>query len=100
MRCRQVTSVKLPSEFIIMADTSVDGVYDFAITVSDAGQNTRWGQTTVPGKVHRGGANVLFCDGHVQWYLQSDLICKDPAIPQDAAKQRIWNADNLPAGDW
>ena len=96
-RCRQVTSVKSPSEFIIMADTAVDGVYDFTISITDDGQNTRWGQTTVPANVHRGGANVLFCDGHVQWYLQKDLVCKDPPLLEERAKQRMWNADNLSA---
>jgi prepilin-type processing-associated H-X9-DG protein len=28
---------------------------------------------TALGTIHRGGANVLFCDGHVQWYAYDDI---------------------------
>ena len=30
------------------------------------------------GNVHSGGANVLFCDGHVGWHLQDELIAAYP----------------------
>ena len=40
-----------------------------------------------PGRVHGGGANVLFCDGHVTWYRQEDLIV-DAADRVPATGQR------------
>jgi prepilin-type processing-associated H-X9-DG protein len=54
-----------------------------------------------PGNIHRGGANLLFADGHVQWSLQRDVwIQIITPIPQEANKQRIWNSDNQPAALW
>ncbi|HEV8378414.1 MAG TPA: H-X9-DG-CTERM domain-containing protein [Tepidisphaeraceae bacterium] len=50
--------------------------------------------------IHRGGANVLFGDGHVSWYLRDQLCTKYPPDPSDAAKQRLWNADNEPTQKW
>jgi len=50
-----------------------------------------------PGSIHRGGANVLFCDGHVQWFLKRDLVVRWPVIAEEGAKQRMWNIDNRPA---
>src|SRR2546426_224601 len=51
--------------------------------------------------VHGGGANVLFLDSHVQWYLQKDLrIQTRPLVAEESAKQRLWNADNEPAKQW
>lgn len=80
--------VKSPSEFILMADTAGDGSWSFEIQAGfQAGRPSF-------GRLHRGGANVLFFDGHVQWYLQKDLIVKYPKIPQEAARQRMWNIDN------
>ena len=56
-----------------------------------------------PGRIHRDGANVLFCDGHVQWYLQTDLIPAGSAThaPSAASKlnRRLWNNHNRDSGD-
>ena len=50
-----------------------------------------------PGRVHKGGANVLFCDGHVQWHIQSELVLtSDVASPANLAKRRLWNFDHEP----
>ncbi|HEV8606895.1 MAG TPA: DUF1559 domain-containing protein [Tepidisphaeraceae bacterium] len=88
---RKTTNVKSPSAFILIADTSADGWEDFwvvrHIVVGPATQSVA--------TIHRGGANVLFCDGHVQWYLQQEISVKWPPVPEEAAKQRLWNADNL-----
>jgi len=53
-----------------------------------------------PAPVHRGGANVLFGDGHVKWHLVKELIVDWPLVPQEMAKQRMWNADNEPSKPW
>jgi prepilin-type processing-associated H-X9-DG protein len=93
---RRATSVKRPSEFILIADTGADAHGDFAITPSNATP----GVENSLADVHRGGSNVLFCDGHVQWYLQKDLMVSRPPVAEDASKQRMWNVDYNSAGPW
>jgi prepilin-type processing-associated H-X9-DG protein/prepilin-type N-terminal cleavage/methylation domain-containing protein len=90
----RVTAVRRPSEFIVMGDTTVDGFRDTQI-VADPGD-----RSALVGNVHHNGANILFLDGHVQWYLQSDLIVKFLPVPEEAAKQRLWNADGEPSRQW
>ena len=51
----------------------------------------------MPGNVHRGGANVLFCDGHVQWFVQKDLLVTyEVALPAEEPIRRMWNNDHMP----
>ncbi len=88
---RRPGSVKSPSEFILMADTDANGVLDYEINASF--------QDFI-GTPHRGGANVLFYDGHVQWYLPKDLHVKWPRVPEESARQRMWNWNNQPSRDW
>lgn len=80
--------VKKASEMIAIADNTTDGSWDYNIDPrpSDAGE--------FPGKIHRGGSNVLFCDGHVDWYAQKDLINIKSADPRGSAMNRMWNNDN------
>jgi len=40
--------------------------------------------TQAPGTIHRGGANVLYGDGHVEWHIQKDLILYKPATATNA----------------
>ena len=80
----------------MIADTVADAYRDFDISPIHPGP----GLEDNLGNIHRGGANVLFCDGHVQWYLQQDLTIKYPPVPEEAAKQRMWNADNEPTQPW
>jgi prepilin-type processing-associated H-X9-DG protein len=83
--------VKRPAEMIAIADGTADRAYDVCI-----GPQPR-DATVLPGKCHGGGANVLFCDGHVQWYLQEDLHCADgDDSDADRRKRRMWNNDNEP----
>jgi len=93
---KQVTSVKSSSEFIIIADTAADGWADFTLLPNPSGV----GMNDSLADIHRGGSNVLFCDGHVQWYLRSGLLVKWLPIAEEAARQRLWNADNQPSRQW
>ena len=52
------------------------------------------GKSWFPGAVHEGGANVLFCDGHVEWYLQKDLIDVHRDNPKSREMTRMWNNDH------
>jgi prepilin-type processing-associated H-X9-DG protein len=92
---RRATSVKNPSEFIMIADAAADAHVDGDITPYASGSTD-----SSVGAVHRGGANILYCDGHVQWHLRSDVTIAKPPGPADAAKQRLWNVDFEPAKQW
>jgi len=48
------------------------------------------------GRNHDGGANVLFCDGHVQWYAPHDLQIHYDGEPHELSNSRMWNRDNQP----
>ena len=52
-----------------------------------------------PGRVHAGGANVVFCDGHVSWYVQRDLVVHDPPTAAEAPTVPMWNSDHRAPGD-
>jgi prepilin-type processing-associated H-X9-DG protein len=62
----KATRVKKPAEMICIADNTPDGSYDFNIDPRNYKE--------APGKIHRGGANVLWCDGHVSWKHQKELV--------------------------
>ena len=85
--------VKVPSDMIAISDSTADGLKDTAITPFPGSGNYMW-----PGRIHNGGANVLFCDGHVQWYLQSsitfDVVLRDD--PRCQAIRRMWNNNHEP----
>ncbi|HZN68756.1 MAG TPA: DUF1559 domain-containing protein [Tepidisphaeraceae bacterium] len=84
--------VKVPSDMIAIADTVADGLGDFAIVpIDNPGMR--------PGRVHGGGANVLFCDGHVFWFRQVDLVIgrEDGVyVHGEKPKRRMWNFDHEP----
>ena len=43
------------------------------------------------------GSNVLFCDGHVQWYTQKELVDVGPAFGGTISQKQMrakWNNDN------
>jgi len=87
------TRVKVPAQMIAVADTTADGLWDFAISpIHGAALH-------YPGRIHSGGANVLYCDGHVEWHLQDDLILPTPADVgfgwiRYAEISRMWNNNN------
>jgi prepilin-type processing-associated H-X9-DG protein/prepilin-type N-terminal cleavage/methylation domain-containing protein len=83
--------VKKAAEMIAIADNTTDGFWDYALDP--------WEAREYPGKIHRGGANVLFCDGHVEWFIQKDLIRPDPNTPVGSMMNRMWNIDNQIAYD-
>jgi prepilin-type processing-associated H-X9-DG protein/prepilin-type N-terminal cleavage/methylation domain-containing protein len=97
----RASRVKRPSEMIAVADSTVDGAWDYAVVPRNEGYSLL-PAPPVPGAVHRGGANVLFCDGHVQWYHQDDVTLKSTPNPSEESVRRIerirrmWNNDHEP----
>ncbi len=91
-------SVRASSEFILIADSTVNGSRDCEIAPYDTSLGAP--NDNIIGNIHRGGANVLFLDGHVQWYLRSDVTTKYPPTAGESAKQRMWNADGAPSQPW
>jgi hypothetical protein len=41
----------------------------------------------------------VFCDGHVTWYPQADLVINNPPLETDKPKIRMWNNDHRAPGD-
>jgi prepilin-type N-terminal cleavage/methylation domain-containing protein/prepilin-type processing-associated H-X9-DG protein len=93
----RAAKVKNASEMIAIADNFTDGSWDFCIDP----ENPR----EAPAKIHLGkGSNVLFCDGHVQFYPQQDIVLFDvrtqarytKGTPQWNRVAPMWNVDNRP----
>ncbi len=76
--------IKFPSEMIALGDSNSDGSWDTDIDPVSNAKN-EW-----PGDRHDEGANILFCDNHVENIKQAKLV-------EPAAKMRQrWNADHQP----
>ena len=82
--------VKSPADMIAIADNShVDG----------RARPSQIFAANPPAPIHRGGVNVLFCDGHVQWHLPAELKAPGSRRPDDPAYFRaasMWNYDHRP----
>jgi len=85
----RATRVKSTSEMIAIADRGV-GINRYRYNIDPTNPNE------APGNVHRKGSNVLFVDGHVTWFLQSDLTNVDGNAPRPGWEKmrRMWNRDS------
>ncbi|HZN64290.1 MAG TPA: H-X9-DG-CTERM domain-containing protein [Tepidisphaeraceae bacterium] len=100
----RATKVRKAADMIAIADNSCDGSWDYNIDPL-VNQNREW-----PGRIHSrsrrpipntvpdpvGGANVLFCDGHVAFFPQKSLVDVNGTQPQQLLMRRMWNNDNEP----
>ena len=75
--------VKVAEDMIAIADASTDGLLDYFIGP----------EFPTAGAIHRRGANVLFCDGHVAWNRQQDLILTG-STSHSQWKIRRWSNDH------
>ncbi len=84
----KASRVKVASEMIAIGDSAAGGGdWNFNLDPLEAPQN--------PSKLHRNGANILFCDGHVAWYTQKDLITiGSTATGASSQMNRMWNNDH------
>jgi prepilin-type processing-associated H-X9-DG protein len=97
MQARELPAsrVRKPAEMVAIVDTQADGMFDFTATCIAARPTDR------PAGIHNGGCNVLFCDGHVQWYrLPEILVTYGTYVKSENNTRRLWNNDNRPhSGD-
>jgi len=87
----KASKVKKSSDMMAIMDNTCDTHWDFNVDPLDPFE--------YPGKIHSKGSNVLFCDGHVTWYLQKDLINVGSGPTGTSAQMqmnRLWNNDNEP----
>jgi prepilin-type processing-associated H-X9-DG protein/prepilin-type N-terminal cleavage/methylation domain-containing protein len=94
----KATRVRKAAEMICIADNKPDGSWDFAIDPKNPKE--------APAPIHKGGANVLWCDGHVTWKVQKELIVYNPKnlniqyspglVPAWDVIAMQWNNDNRP----
>jgi len=86
----RASRVKKASDMIAISDNWTDGSWDYNIDPLNPRE--------APGKIHSKGSNVLFCDGHVAWYTQKELmnvgVSGLPTTPAAIEMNRMWNADN------
>lgn len=81
----RAAQVRAAWDMIAIGDSSgFDGV-----GFEDLLLSPRRGAYGVPGTVHFGGPNVLFCDGHVEWFLQQDITVGPDSDFSTAAVQRV-----------
>jgi prepilin-type processing-associated H-X9-DG protein len=71
----RATRVRRPGEMIAISEGSGDGQYDTVI-IATVGRPHIYPQV---GTVHRGGVNVLYCDGHVVWRARKEIT-----VPEEA----------------
>jgi prepilin-type N-terminal cleavage/methylation domain-containing protein/prepilin-type processing-associated H-X9-DG protein len=105
LRELRASKVKKASDMIAISDNWTDGSWDYNIDPLNA---LEW-----PGKIHGSrkqtsppgvpdeynGSNVLFCDGHVEWFTQKALVDVGPPNGGTVAQKVMrakWNNDNEP----
>ena len=83
--------VRAPSDMIAIADSNADKIYD---TVIDPATSDEFREA--PSKRHFGGAEVLFCDGHVTWMPYRILVTEAQRRARNHVARARWNNDHRP----
>jgi len=81
-----VAKVVNPTDMIAIGDSNGDRSSDGEISFRKFAIYT----INPPGTRHNSGANVVFCDGHVEWQKQAKWVELNEAVA------RRWNNDNQP----
>lgn len=80
-----------PANMIAIGDSQQTGSWDFNLDPGDPWE--------YPGRIHDGGANMLFCDGHVEWGLQTSWT--NVNVAAEAGRENIcrWQNNNYWANE-
>jgi prepilin-type N-terminal cleavage/methylation domain-containing protein/prepilin-type processing-associated H-X9-DG protein len=106
----KASRVRVPSDMIAITDSGkfsppVQTCLTIPLTWDPPIPDARTLYMNGPSPVHSGGTNVLFCDGHVDWYYTKDILIQDrdrvaagepPLTNRDKAVARMWNRDHEP----
>jgi prepilin-type processing-associated H-X9-DG protein/prepilin-type N-terminal cleavage/methylation domain-containing protein len=108
----KASRVRVPADMIAITDTGVFPVgrsCNHTLTIPYRWDPPNFNDPILymngPTPIHNGGTNVLFCDGHVQWYYTSDILIQDrdrvaagnaPTTERDKRVARMWNRDHEP----
>jgi len=79
--------VRAPSDMIAIGDSYAKGLHNSPLLVPEEPWTP---EDRYIGTIHQNGANIVFCDGHVEYGKTKNWI-----IPTEAARKR-WNNDNQP----
>jgi len=75
-----------PSDMIAIGDSQQKGSWDFNLDPGDPEER--------PAKVHDDGANIVFCDEHAEWGLQSYWINVNTGTEEGKKMASRWNNHN------
>jgi prepilin-type processing-associated H-X9-DG protein len=81
------SKVRAPSDMIAIGDAYAEGLHNSTML---SPENPSSPDDWYMGTIHRDGANIVFCDGHVEYGKTEDWI-----RPTETARMR-WNNDNQP----
>lgn len=91
----KASRVKVSADMIAIGDNTSDGSWDYNLDPKNPRE--------APGKIHNKGCNLLFCDGHVSWFRQKEVVLApwiaggvDANTPNGMRVRRMWNNDNQP----
>src|SRR5690606_22487738 len=83
----RASQVQQPYDMIAIGDSTSDGFWDHWIT-PELLTVYSW-----PGTRHTNGAQIVFCDGHVEHIAQKDLLYHNRDDDEDEKVMRRWNND-------
>jgi len=91
----KMSKIRRPAGTIMIAESNGDGYYDFLVQ----GIGPSYTRNYPVGDRHNNGANLIFCDGHVEWRPRnSDLYWITTGgwywgIPAPEDNRRLWGAN-------
>ena len=81
-----VADVKNPAEMIAIGDSQQTGSWDFNLDPGDPREG--------PSSIHLEGANMLFCDLHIEWNTRQQWMNVDTSTPEGRYMARQWQNNN------